>query len=276
MPTILGLDMSLSSPGIAVIVTAPAVVPTAPVPSTTTVGKKRKRKSKKPVKPLPTIVSCHMYSFQCRKREPIGVLFREDTTTIEILPPIPSTRKKPTAIEGLLDDTRRYKHIIDHIVKICKKHKPDVVVIEDYAFGADRAHASKLRELCGSLKLALVSMTPSIGTISPVPISTWKKRATGRGNSTKMYTFSQLCTVLNIEPRTVLTAYKFGDTTVQTVSNAIKVLRGELAATNNDMSSSSGETMFDLSPVAIATANKHTLPCPVQDVFDAVGVAIGF
>lgn len=75
-----------------------------------------------------------------------------------------------SGVRHLLDDPRAFA-------------RPDLVVIEDYAFSRGDAHAHALGELGGVIKLALHEAGVATVLISP---SALKKFATGKGNANKV------------------------------------------------------------------------------------------
>ncbi len=139
---IVGLDMSLASPGIAVF--------------------------------FQQECKWELFAFAQKVRE--AGFFKQLTpnVTMRLLTAIPSAQKASNVV--------RYKHIVDHIMKFCLlPHDVSLVNLEAYAFPKHEiaGHTFKLHELGGVLKLAL--HCANIHNVVTIPPNQWKSIVLGKG-----------------------------------------------------------------------------------------------
>ena len=76
----------------------------------------------------------------------------------------------------------RLFNIRDEVMLACREHRPDVVVIEGYAFSSRASHAHSIGELGGVIRIALYENS---FVFVEIPPTCRAKFATGRGNASK-------------------------------------------------------------------------------------------
>lgn len=173
------------------------------------------------------------YCFQQRKRENCLTWSNNVNFSLTVLPPIP--------VSSNSDDCIRYNHIVSNLENIIKKHnttnnvKDVVLIIENYAFAAQGASSFKLIELGGIIKFHFREYrTVVIGN------NTWKKVLTGNGRCSKKDTLDTINKLLNIDICQILKLslpkgrYDYVPTYVPTpaqdVADSIGVVLGHLFA----------------------------------------------
>lgn len=145
---LIGIDLSLRSPGIAVFDTS-----------------------------IHNSEAWHIYAFtQTTTKHKI-----ENNKHIKLLSPIPSCDNEI--------DLKRYRYIVDSIVKIIQEsqtnHKDVRVAIEGYAFSKNKSgHTFKLYELTGILKMAIFEKCQISCRI--IAITQWKRLVTGKSFAEKV------------------------------------------------------------------------------------------
>ena len=77
---------------------------------------------------------------------------------------------------------KRLYDIRDEIMLSCREHRPDVVVIEGYAFSSRASQAHSIGELGGVIRIALYENS---FVFVEIPPTCRAKFATGRGNASK-------------------------------------------------------------------------------------------
>ncbi len=142
---LVGIDMSLRSPGIAVYLTDSD--------------------------------KWELYGFAQNKSQ--KGLFKQvsHNATVTLLDRIPSKKKAC--------DMVRYKHIVDNIMKHCiLKYDVTNIKIEEYVFDHKHsAFSHKLHEVCGILKFVIHNA--GITNVQSVLCNQWKKALTGHGDADK-------------------------------------------------------------------------------------------
>lgn len=80
--------------------------------------------------------------------------------------------------------TRRLAWFRDQVIEACRFYRPDLAVIEGYAYGMARgaSQSHSLGELGGVVRLVLHDLHIPVAVVAP---ATLKKYATGRGNARK-------------------------------------------------------------------------------------------
>lgn len=210
---------------------------------------------------------------------------------------------KASLVRGLRHDIARYNAIANRIQELVEATGPEVVIIEDYAYSADNAHSDKLRELGGLVKRAVLRVEKEKMLVAPMAISMWKKVATGSGNATKLKSLVTACKFMNTSIDTLMSALRFDERVIARLSTCVtscttttlaehrsKLKRQRIekrkqeaasfeemfaraAARNGSGSSSSGTTSGDGCTVR-AVAARDAVPTPVQDIADAVCLAV--
>ena len=142
---IVGLDMSLQSPGICIL--------------------------------NRELNFWNLYAFAQRKKTEIGFNKKiAHNAHLTLFPCIPEAT--------IHSDAFRYKFIVDHISKIIPNDKNMFVMMEAYAFVNNCAGSNyKLHELGGVLKVELLKK--NITEIHQIVNSSWKKISVGKGNCSK-------------------------------------------------------------------------------------------
>lgn len=97
--------------------------------------------------------------------------------------PYPELPDVDWAISVASSEVMRYIELAEWVVAITRHEQPDVIVLEDYAFGAN-GRLTQLSENAGTLKVKLFEHLPHI-PLQIVAPTTMKKFATGRGIATK-------------------------------------------------------------------------------------------
>lgn len=87
------------------------------------------------------------------------------------------------SVSSVIGEIPRYLELAAWVVEIVRTHEPDVVVLEDYAFGAN-GRLTQLSENAGTLKVKLYETFPHVPLHIVAP-TTMKKFATGRGTAKK-------------------------------------------------------------------------------------------
>jgi Holliday junction resolvasome RuvABC endonuclease subunit len=120
-----------------------------------------------------------LYAFSQRKSEN-KMEVNEDAFQLHMFPKIPSAAESNEIRYEFI------RHYIIDVIMMMYKEEPDVrVIIESYAFGAKNAGSSyKLQELGGVIKHSIHSTFPTWERITVTP-SSWKKSTIGIGNATK-------------------------------------------------------------------------------------------
>ena len=115
--------------------------------------------------------------FAQRAREQVGTHVLNSNVKVHILPRIPDSSHA---------DVERYDFICSQVLNVLSPYVDDSILftIENYAFGKASAHSFKLMELSGVFKYT-VHKTFVRSKVRMVTASSWKKLATGKGNSTK-------------------------------------------------------------------------------------------
>ena len=72
--------------------------------------------------------------------------------------------------------------IVDRVQEICKRQRPDVVIMEDYAFGAKGQALTQIHECVGIIKYLFIQNNIKLVLIPP---TTLKKFVTGSGRAKK-------------------------------------------------------------------------------------------
>lgn len=176
-----------------------------------------------------------LYGFQQRKREtPLQLITINENTELMLLPAIP-TSKMATTISRI---AHVCKHLIAYINMIQGKKE---IFIEDHAFSADSGHSTRLHELVGAMKLTLHN---NDNMFTVIGISRWKKIATGKGNSKKL-------------------------ATLQWAEGFVQRAHGERKQEEQKAS-----TMTLLDSLGLKIGKGDTVPHPIEDICDALGVAV--
>lgn len=97
--------------------------------------------------------------------------------------PYPDMPMIDWAISIASSEVMRYIELAEWVVTIARREQPDVIILEDYAFGAN-GRLTQLSENAGTLKVKLFEHLPHI-PLRVVAPTTMKKFATGRGIATK-------------------------------------------------------------------------------------------
>lgn len=151
---VVGLDISLTSPGITVVDMVRNTVHFA-------CFAQRKREAQMVGKSI-LLTPNDKYSF-----------------TLHVLPNIPTSS---------VSDYIRFKHIVDELVGFVHRMTSSSAVIkfiiEDYAYSAGGANSFKLMELGGIVKYVINKRFP-VKNVYRISVSSWKKYFTGKGNATK-------------------------------------------------------------------------------------------
>lgn len=199
---IIGLDMSLTSPGISIY------------------NKERNHWS--------------LYGFPQRKSE-MGLHVSNGNVNLSLCPTmIPSAQ--------VSSNEERYEHIRKYIIQDIMMQYKDVscdvtVLFESYAFGAKNAGSSyKLQELGGIIKHSIYTYFPTWKRIVVTPGS-WKKGTVGVGNATKEQVFEYVqskngpCIDLScIFPVNITPGWKV-PCPIQDISDSICIIWSELKKT---------------------------------------------
>ena len=146
MVVLVGVDLSLTSPGVAIHDT--------------------------------TTDTWLLYGFAQRKREQ-GIRKHQGKTTLCLLPRIPNS---DTTNEERYEHIR--SHVMETILLPYRAEPQVVVGIENYAFAAQSGHSYKLQELGGILKHSLWKTYPGWHQ-EAIPPAQWKKQVIGNGRATK-------------------------------------------------------------------------------------------
>jgi Holliday junction resolvasome RuvABC endonuclease subunit len=160
MTLYIGLDLSLTSPGIAVYDTGSD--------------------------------QWSLYGFVQRNRD-IGTTYRKEDSnvSIQMLPKIPTS--------GMSSNEERYEHIRSNLMNCILVQYKDriekvVVAIECYAFAAKNTGSSyKLQELGGVIKHSIHCAFPSWTQVIITP-GAWKKQTVGNGRASKQDVVVHVCT----------------------------------------------------------------------------------
>ena len=97
--------------------------------------------------------------------------------------PYPDLPHVDWAISIASSEVMRYIELAEWVVAIARRAQPDLIVLEDYAFGAN-GRLTQLSENAGTLKVKLFEHLPQI-PLQIVAPTTMKKFAPGRGIATK-------------------------------------------------------------------------------------------
>lgn len=90
---------------------------------------------------------------------------------------------------GKLTGTKRLWSLKAAMLDVLQTHQPDLVVLEDYAFGASGRATMSLAEWGGILRLMLHEMAFPVALVSPNSLKSW---ATGKGNAKKDAVVSEI------------------------------------------------------------------------------------
>lgn len=105
------------------------------------------------------------------------VHYKKDGKPYPELPHVEFRRSTATS------EVMRYLELADWVLNVVHRMRPDMIVLEDYAFGAN-GRLTQLSENAGTLKVKLYEHYPQIPLHIVAP-TTMKKFATGRGIATK-------------------------------------------------------------------------------------------
>lgn len=147
MVILVGIDLSLTSPGVAIQDT--------------------------------NTETWSLYGFVQRIRER-GFKRQNGKTTIHLLPQIPSSS---ATNEERYEHIRH--QIVDQILFPYRQESQVLIGIENYAFSAQSGYSYKLQELGGILKHSLWKSYPG-WRLEAIPPAQWKKKVIGKGRASKM------------------------------------------------------------------------------------------
>lgn len=245
----IGVDLSLTSPALAVVWVPPA--------------------------PTPVPVAIEVHTFQQRKRETVGTHTVSPMLTVHVHPTIPT---------GEVPDVHRYVHIVTRLVDVVKTVATAVcgdpetpvpvdVTIEQYAFGTQSAHTYKLQELGGVFKYVLYSRFGAARTVrvQTVAINRWKAQVES-GRASKFQVVQALVRDTlrwsTDHQWTRLVHEVFG---IPSTSRAVHALT---CALFHPHATDGGRPPTEDLAVPNPPTEDLTVPNPLQDMFDAMGIAL--